>query len=401
MYCDIDASARQLIAHRQKTGHLPTAPVHDDIRTLKPPSQGIDMVVGGFPCVGFSLRGKRKHFENAQSGLFYELVRIVRESHADAVFMENVPGVVAEMDTIAGVFNGMGFALRWTIIGADDVGAPHVRKRWFCLAFRPGSRVLSLVREDVSQSSYEPFDWSPSSAPERMLGGKHGTGDLRRADARLAMLGNGVVPDAVRLGFLRLLTAGRTRDLANVSDGFVHHTSEATRSGDIRIGRKRFEIPHICADGSRMCILCEPIHVPSTRHQPITLDPQSMPIPSVPSSNQTTPCLQNPVTYLHWSTPRHGMVRACRVLTERSSRDLPTQIVFETGTCHRSGMINADFCDWIMGLDPGYTACDGDMDHVITRAHSSQVPRCETVVHMPSGASSTSPLVFDDCRVYR
>ena len=68
LYCDVDESSRALIAHKQSTNELPVAPIHDDIRTLKPPRA--DMVIGGFPCVGFSPRGKREHFENQQSSLY-------------------------------------------------------------------------------------------------------------------------------------------------------------------------------------------------------------------------------------------------------------------------------------------------------------------------------------------
>jgi hypothetical protein len=33
-----------------------------------------------------------------------------------------------------------------------------------------------------------------------------------------------------------------------------------------------------------------------------------------------------------WSTPRYGMVRSCRVLTDRSKRDPQTQMRFEKDT---------------------------------------------------------------------
>lgn len=59
-----------------------------------------------------------------------------------------------------------------------------------------------------------------------------------------------------------------------------------------------------------------------------------------------------------WSTPRAAMVGASRILTVRSSRDLPTQVKFEVGTPEslRKGQINPDWVEVVlMGYPRGYT----------------------------------------------
>jgi hypothetical protein len=52
-----------------------------------------------------------------------------------------------------------------------------------------------------------------------------------------------------------------------------------------------------------------------------------------------------------WSTPRKTQPM-CNVLTERSVRDLPTQVRFERGTpAHlRDGVVNPAFVEWLMGM---------------------------------------------------
>jgi site-specific DNA-cytosine methylase len=400
LYCDVDASSRALIAHKQTTGDLPVAPIHDDIRSLKPPRA--DMVIGGFPCVGFSPRGKREHFGNHQSSLFYEMMRIVEESGAHAVFMENVPGVVAEIDAIKDTLGGMGFSMRWTVVGADDVGAPHVRKRWFCIAYKPTSALLAL-EIDVAGETYTPFDWSASAAPPRTrrLATRE---DVRASDARWALLGNGVVPDAVRLGFFRLFTAGRVRQLEDGNVSFVREDQVASSSVPSSRNAKRCDIPHVDTSGQQTLLSSEPIIVPSTWNACIVLDPSALPPPDKPSPNQSTATLQCILNLNRWSTPRHGMTRPCRVLTDRSSRDLPTQIVFEATTENRSHAVNADFCDWVMGLRPGYTYCPGVTPTrprpPSKRANVPTTPAyrapcaCATTVTLPDGFDRFTPLVF-------
>ena len=284
------------------------------------------------------------------------MVRIVEESGAHAMFMENVPGVIAEIDAIKETLTSMGFSLRWTVVGADDVGAPHVRKRWFCLAYKPLSKLLKL-QVDVTGGVYTPFDWSNAAAPPRTckLASRE---EMRASDARWALLGNGVVPDAVRLGFFRLFSAGRVCRLEQEAVCFVH--KDEVEHSSVSVQRmKRSDIPHVDVSGEQVVLSSEPICVPATSTTCIFLDPSALPPPETPSPNQTTATLQCVVALRRWSTPRHGMTRPCRVLTDRSSRDLPTQIVFEATTENRRDAVNADFCDWVMGLTPGYTHCPG------------------------------------------
>jgi DNA (cytosine-5)-methyltransferase 3A len=50
----------------------------------------IDIVIGGSPCQGFSFAGKQLNFKDPRSRLFFEFVRIVKETRAPYFFLENV-----------------------------------------------------------------------------------------------------------------------------------------------------------------------------------------------------------------------------------------------------------------------------------------------------------------------
>lgn len=94
-FCEIDPHARAVLRSLKRRGLMPAdAPIHQDVCKLdgKPLKGKIDIIVGGFPCVGFSPRGKREGFQNSQSALFSEVIRLANETEAPLLFMENVPG---------------------------------------------------------------------------------------------------------------------------------------------------------------------------------------------------------------------------------------------------------------------------------------------------------------------
>lgn len=52
--------------------------------------QGIDLLIGGSPCQGFSTAGKQLNFNDPRSKLFFEFVRILKEAKPKYFLLENV-----------------------------------------------------------------------------------------------------------------------------------------------------------------------------------------------------------------------------------------------------------------------------------------------------------------------
>ena len=50
----------------------------------------IDLLIGGSPCQGFSFAGKQLNFEDERSKLFFEYVRILKETKPKYFLLENV-----------------------------------------------------------------------------------------------------------------------------------------------------------------------------------------------------------------------------------------------------------------------------------------------------------------------
>ena len=140
-YVEYDDYCQRVIAQRIKDGYLDNAPIFTDIRTFVSSGccelyQGItDVITAGFPCQPFSVAGKQKG-ESDERNMWpstWDAIRIIRPKY---VMLENVPGLLSTdyIWTIYGNLASGGYDMRWAIISAKDVGAPHLRKRWWCVA---------------------------------------------------------------------------------------------------------------------------------------------------------------------------------------------------------------------------------------------------------------------------
>jgi DNA (cytosine-5)-methyltransferase 1 len=117
--------------------HWPNVPIYDDITTFNPDPYSADVVCGGFPCQDISTAGKQAGIkQGTRSGLFYELIRVIRLVQPRYVVLENVSAILANgLDTVLGELAEAGFDAEWACIPASAVGACHHRNRWWCVAY--------------------------------------------------------------------------------------------------------------------------------------------------------------------------------------------------------------------------------------------------------------------------
>ena len=117
--------------------HWPNVPIFDDITTYTPKRGSADVVCGGFPCQDISSLGKQAGIkEGTRSGLFYELMRVIRMVEPRFVVLENVSAILTNgMDTVLGELAEAGFDAEWACIPASAVGACHQRDRWWLVAW--------------------------------------------------------------------------------------------------------------------------------------------------------------------------------------------------------------------------------------------------------------------------
>lgn len=134
---EIEPYAASVLIQRQNEGILEPFPVWDDVCTFNGvPWRGkVDVVSGGFPCQDISCAGKGAGIDGERSGLWREMHRIISEVRPRYAFVENSPMLVKRgLTRVLRDLAEIGYDAAWTIIGADDVGAPHIRKRIWILS---------------------------------------------------------------------------------------------------------------------------------------------------------------------------------------------------------------------------------------------------------------------------
>ena len=139
--------------------HWPDVPIHDDITTFTPTRGSADVICGGFPCQDISTAGKQAGIkEGTRSGLFYELMRVIRLVQPQFVILENVSAILANgLDTVLGELASAGFDAEWACIPASAVGACHQRDRWWLIAY-PASRSGFWEQQSNRQAQHNQED---------------------------------------------------------------------------------------------------------------------------------------------------------------------------------------------------------------------------------------------------
>lgn len=175
-WSEIDPSASTVMA-----AHT-AAPNLGDLVALSNPPQ-VDLVCAGFPCQAISTAGRRRGINDSR-WLIRDVVRVWKESGARWLVLENVAAILsghsdvttstcsecgwsieggadvgvgcpvcgrdlgdATVVTVRRLWMGevlralaeVGATARWTCVRAADVGAPHRRERWFCVAHSNGT----------------------------------------------------------------------------------------------------------------------------------------------------------------------------------------------------------------------------------------------------------------------
>lgn len=116
----------------------------------------VDLICGGFPCQDVSVAGKGKGLEGKQSGLWFEMLRIIRELRPRYVLVENVPGLRTKgrLEKVVASLARLGYSVEWTTLSAKEVGSPQLRKRVFIVAY-PESKQSRRLQQPEFQADID------------------------------------------------------------------------------------------------------------------------------------------------------------------------------------------------------------------------------------------------------
>lgn len=97
--------------------------------------KGADIIIGGPPCQGFSIAGKRI-VDDERNMLYKSFLGFVKELKPKVFLMENVPNIMSMgkgivKDAILKDFSSIGYNVSTKILLASDYGVPQNRRRAF------------------------------------------------------------------------------------------------------------------------------------------------------------------------------------------------------------------------------------------------------------------------------
>ena len=229
-YCEREAFAVANLLAKIEQGVLEPAPIWTDLKTFpwKELCGSVDILSGGYPCQPFSKAGHRNGKEDPRH-LWPWIIEGIRIVWPQYCFFENVEGHIDRgLQDVIDDLEAEGYKTAWGMFSAEEVGFPHQRRRVFILAKLADSNCIRLSdgsseehpaetriyaqRKSWASNPYpmgvRPFAparpgepqhaGEPPRSIEPCLGGDADGSPGRMVEserqARLQMLGNGVVP---------------------------------------------------------------------------------------------------------------------------------------------------------------------------------------------------------------
>lgn len=146
-----DAGFKTLVANEYDAKICPTyranfpdvSLIEGDIRRVDSGffPKNVTGIIGGPPCQSWSEAGTLKGIEDARGQLFYEYIRILRDTKPLFFVAENVSGMLAKrhataVDGFMKLFDQAGYDVNLKMLNANDYDVPEDRDRVFYIGFR-------------------------------------------------------------------------------------------------------------------------------------------------------------------------------------------------------------------------------------------------------------------------
>ena len=145
---EIDPFCRKVL-----TKHWPNVKRYEDLTTLTGDElEPVDLVCAGFPCQPVSVAGARKG-QADERWIWPHIARLLGVLRPRWVVLENTPGLFtagsrfiespeSTFGAVLGDLAALGFDCEYETVSAQDLGAPHLRKRVWIVAHARHSGVL-------------------------------------------------------------------------------------------------------------------------------------------------------------------------------------------------------------------------------------------------------------------
>lgn len=93
-----------------------------------------DIVIGGFPCQGFSIANTKRSMKDERNFLYKEMLRVIKDKSPKFFVAENVKGLLSMekgkvIEMIKKDFEQLGYSVDATVLNAAEYGVPQTRER--------------------------------------------------------------------------------------------------------------------------------------------------------------------------------------------------------------------------------------------------------------------------------
>lgn len=110
--------------------------VYGDIRMISSDDipDNPDVIIGGFPCQGFSIANIKRNMEDQRNFLYKEMLRIIKDKQPKMFVAENVKGLLSMekgkvIEMILNDFRSLGYYVEYKLLNAAEYGVPQQRER--------------------------------------------------------------------------------------------------------------------------------------------------------------------------------------------------------------------------------------------------------------------------------
>ncbi len=100
-----------------------------------------DIIIGGFPCQGFSVANTKRHEDDERNALYKQLIRVIDAKKPKFFLAENVKGLTSlskgkVFQMIMNDFESLGYVVKSKVLNAADYGVPQTRQRVIIIGVR-------------------------------------------------------------------------------------------------------------------------------------------------------------------------------------------------------------------------------------------------------------------------
>lgn len=100
-----------------------------------------DIIIGGFPCQGFSVANTKRHESDKRNKLYKQFIRVIDVKKPKFFLAENVKGITSLskgkiFNMILNDFSSLGYNVKYRILNAADYGVPQARQRVIIVGIR-------------------------------------------------------------------------------------------------------------------------------------------------------------------------------------------------------------------------------------------------------------------------